>query len=368
MRVLCCREIQKSIKESVKQLIEDKIIACGFGPLNGDGFFRATETEITGRNGTWFGFAGLRTNPESVKSKEGIDLALVEEASTVSARSIKILTPTIRKPGSEAWWVWNPKSESDPVDEMFRGKAGTPPRSVVREINYYDNPFFPDVLKEEMEWDLRRDPELHAHVWLGKYELRSEGRVFKNWAVEDFETPADAEFYFGADFGFSVDPSTLLRIFLRGRKLYIDHEAYKVGCEIDETPALFAGSDMRDPPRWNNKHNHPGIPGATKWTIRADSARPETISYLNARGFRVVPAIKGAGSIEEGVEFLKTYDIVIHPRCKNTIREFTFYRYKLDKLTGRVLPLLEDADNNLIDPARYALEEVRRARPVQVFF
>lgn len=361
LTILCCREIQKSIKDSAKRLVENKIKACGLS-----GFFKTTEYEIAGQNGSRFIFAGLRSHVESIQSLEGVDIAWVEEARRVSKRSWEVLKPTVRNPNSEIWATYNPYDPKDPVDELFRGPDGAPPRSIIREVNFDQNPFFPDVLREEMEWDRGRDPEKYAHVWLGKYRGRSEARVFHNWKVEEFDTPPDAQFYFGADFGFSVDPTTLVRIFLDGRKLYIDHEAYKVGCEIDETPSLFAGSDPKK--RWENKWNHTGIEGAAKWTIRADSARPETISYLNARGFKVVPSIKGAGSVEEGIEFLKSYDIIVHPRCKHVEDELTFFSYKTDKLTDRVLPVLKDDNCHTLDAARYALEEVRRARPVQIFF
>ena len=223
LRVLCCREIQKSIKDSVKRLLDDKIAACGLG-----GFYTSTDTEIRGANGSLFLFAGLRTNPDSVKSTEGIDIAWIEEASTVSQSSLDILTPTIRKPGSEIWATWNPRFKTDPIDNMFRG-GEPPPDSIVRKVNFDANPWFPDVLRTEMEWDRRRDPDKYAHVWLGEYRRDSEARVFKNWVERDFDTPADARFYFGADWGFAADPTTLVGCCIDGRTLYVDKEGYAVG-------------------------------------------------------------------------------------------------------------------------------------------
>lgn len=209
----------------------------------------------------------------------------------------------------------------------------------------------------------------------GNWKIKNtETLVFKNWRKVEFDTPLDAVLRFGADWGFSVDPTVLVRMFIgrwqdgkavsdpTGRVLFIDHEAYKVGCEIDETPSLFAGTDREDPPRWSNNHNHPGIPGAKKWLITADSSRPETVSYMKRKGFRIAPAIKGPGSVEDGIEFLKTYDIVVHPRCVETALEFGAYSFKVDEKTGEVLPLLEDKDNHVIDACRYACEAVRRAK------
>lgn len=345
LRILCAREVQKSIRDSARRLLADKIETCGL-----QGFYAgSTDTEIRGANGTLFVFAGLRGNADSIRSLEGVDRAWVEEARTVSQSSLDTLVPTIRKDHSELWFSWNPGEPRDPIDKMFRGDIA-PPNSIVKQVNFDDNPWFPQVLREEMEWDRQRDPDKYAHIWLGKYLRNSEARVFRNWRVEPFETPYDAEFRFGADWGFSIDPTVLVRGFLKGRTLYIDREAYKVGCEIDDTPALFDT-----------------VPGSRQWTITADSARPETVSYMRRAGptgFKIVSAIKGPGSIEDGVAFLKSFDVVIHPDCRHTADEFALYSYKIDKLTSEVLPVLEDKDNNVIDAVRYMLEALRRSAPM----
>jgi phage terminase large subunit len=181
IKVLCCREIQKSIKDSVKAEIDARIRECGLGH-----FFESLETEIRGANGSLFIFAGLRTNPDSIKSMSGLDIAWVEEAQRVSQRSLDLLIPTLRKPGSEVWFTWNPDQPTDPVDAMFRG-GEVPPGALVRQVNWNDNRFFPEVLRAEMEWMRRRDPDKAAHVYGGGYNLNGEARVFKNWTVEEFE-------------------------------------------------------------------------------------------------------------------------------------------------------------------------------------
>lgn len=353
IRVLCAREIQKSIKDSVKRLLDDKIREMGFGP-----YFRSTDTEIKGTNGSHFVFAGLRSNVESIKSLEGIDIAWVEEATTVSQSSLTNLGPTIRKEGSEIWFTWNPRHQNDPVDAMFRLPSGAPPRALVKRVNWDLNPFFPEVLREDMEWDRQRDPDKYRHIWLGEYLRNSEARVFHNWKAEAFETPADARFYLGADWGFSIDPTVLIRAFIIGRTLFVDHEAYKVGCEIDRTPELF-DCLVRDE-KGNVIPDQKGM--ARKWPITADSARPETIDYMVRHGYgRIKPAKKGAGSVEDGIEFLKSYDIVVHPRCKHTIDELTLYSWKTDPLTDEVLPVLDDKQNHVIDALRYSVEGLRRS-------
>jgi phage terminase large subunit len=157
--------------------------------------------------------------------------------------------------------------------------------------------------------------------------------------------------------GFSIDPTVLVRCFISGRTLFVDHEAWKVGCDLDYTPALFAGSDPSK--RWNNPFSFEGIPGAFKWSITADSSNPQAISYLQRHGFTVAPSIKGAGSVEEGIEFLKSFDIVVHPRCPHTIDELQNYSWEIDKRTEEILPKLADKKNHVLDSVRYAIEDVR---------
>lgn len=337
---VCVREIQKSLSQSVKKLLEGKIEALGVGHL-----FEVQEAQIKCPHGGVIIFQGMQNHTaDSIKSLEGYDIAWVEEAQSLSQRSLDLLRPTIRKNGSEIWFSWNPSKNDDPVDLLLRGD-NPPPDAVVIEVNYHDNPWFPDVLRAEMEYDRKRDIDKYNHVWLGQYQQNSEARVFKNWTVEEFPTPRGATFRMGADWGFSVDPSVLIRCYLDGRTLYVDYEAYMVGCEIDQLPDLFDR-----------------VPDSRKWFITADSARPETISYMQKHGFpKINAAIKGAKSIEDGIEFLKSFDIVVHPRCVNTIDELTNYSFKLDPLTGLVLPILEDKKNHVIDALRYACEGVRKA-------
>jgi len=338
---VCVREIQKSLNQSVKRLLELKI-----QEMNAGAYFEVQDAVIKSKKGDGrIIFQGMQNHTaDSIKSLEGYSRAWVEEAQSLSQRSLDLLRPTLRKPGSELWFTWNPRSSDDPVDLLLRG-ANPPSNAKVVRVNYTDNPWFPDVLREEMEYDKRRDPDKYAHVWLGEYLRNSESRVFKNWRIEEFEAPADATHRLGADWGFASDPTVLVRCHIVGRTLYIDFEAYQVGCEIMDTPDLFMT-----------------VPEAEKWPLVADSARPETISHMRKHGFpKIMAAVKGPKSVEEGVEWLKSYDIVVHPRCRHTIDELTLYSYKTDPLTARVLPVLEDKKNHVIDALRYACEGVRRA-------
>ena len=338
---VCVREIQLTLNQSVKRLLEYKIQQLGVG-----GYFDVQDKQIRSKRGKGIIiFQGMQNHTaDSIKSLEGFDRSWVEEAQSLSQHSLDLLRPTIRKPGSELWFSWNPRSPDDPIDQLLRGEQPPPDSSVV-EVNYSDNPWFPDVLREEMEYDRGRDPDKYAHVWLGKYLTNGEAQVFKNWKVEEFQTPVNATLRFGADWGFATDPTVLVRCFIEGRKLYVDYEAYAVNCEILNTPDLFMT-----------------VPESEMWPIIADSARPETISHMKKHGFpRILPAVKGPKSLEDGIEWLKSFEIIVHPRCKHTIDELSLYSYKIDKMTEMVLPVLEDKNNHVIDALRYACEGVRRA-------
>lgn len=346
LRVLCAREIQKSIRDSSKRILDDVIREMG---LEG---YTSTDTEIRHENGSLFIFAGLRSNIASIKSMEGIDIAWVDEAQSISQESMDVLIPTIRKAGSQLWFSWNPASKTDAVDVMFRGDV-LPPRSAVLEVNYDSNPFFTDELRAEMEYVRARDPDKYMHVWEGKYAERSAATVFTDWRIgDDVVIPHDVAPRFGADWGFSVDPTTLVRCWvLHGaRTIYFDQEAYAVGCSIADTPALFRT-----------------VPDSERFPIVADSSRPETIDHMRKNGFpKMMPAVKGPRSVVEGIEFMKGFHLVVHPRCKNLIDELRHYKYKVDKHTGAILAELQDGGDHLLDAGRYALEGDRRnlsARP-----
>ena len=642
LTVLCTREIQTSINDSVHRLLREQAEALGLG-----GFYTVTKSAIYGQNGTEFTFKGLRFNSREIKSTEGVDICWVEEGQAVSADSWDVLIPTIRKPGSEIWISFNPLDETDPTFQRF--VVNPPDNAYVRKVNFDENPYFPDVLANEMEWLKKRDYQSYLHIWEGEVRKHSNALVFAGYfSVEDFETPRDARFYQGADWGFAClggdtlimtdkgeipirdiragdmvltrkgyrrvvaflprgrkkvytvdcgngrpitatadhrfytadgwkrvdelkavekicviqsssmaghtnaiptestritsiasgrraagiingfttgicgkahtgrflhdvtfitsmatrliialiisfvflkanirksttqarwgqfqqkrwqntgddtatipqtgksagqrllrrlkngaayarnvarnilllmsikdsaprnagrkatqgmqdgntlaryvgkdsssrhttntppaqviahischsqsgwedvfdlsiegeheffangvlvhncDPTTLIRCFIRDRKLYIDREAWGIGVEIDKTPALFDT-----------------IETARLYPIKADCARPETISYMRRQGFRISAAKKWQGSVEDGIEFLKTFDIVIHPRCKHTIDEFNHYSYKVDKQTNDILPQIVDANNHLLDSLRYSMDGLIKGR------
>jgi len=341
---VCLRETLKSLEFSVKKLLEQKIER-----FNAGAYFDVQDRRILSKQGGVTIFEGMQNHTaDSIKSLEGFDRGWFAEAQRATDKSLTLLRPTLRKPGSQLWFDWNPDLASDPIDVLLRGPE-LPKGAIVVQANYMDNPWLPDELREEMEYDKRRDPDKYAHVWLGDYRRNSEARVFRNWTVEEFEVDKNAVIRQGADWGFSIDPTVLVQCYIEGRKLYVPYEAYRVGCEIVDTPALFMQ-----------------VPESEKWPITADSARPETISHMQRNGFpKIMSAVKGAKSLEEGVEFLKSFDIIVHPRCTHLIDELTLYSYKTDPLTNLVMPVLADKDNHVIDALRYACEGVRRASRVR---
>jgi len=171
LRILCAREFQTSIKDSVHKLLCDQIADMGLA-----GFYEITEKSIKGKNGTEFFFVGLRNNVVNVKSIEGVDVCWVEESQTVSRNSWNVLIPTIRKEQSEIWVTFNPELETDETYQRF--VANPPANAIVQKINWSDNPWFPDTLKDEMLALKSRDPAAHRIVWEGFCRMTVDGAIF----------------------------------------------------------------------------------------------------------------------------------------------------------------------------------------------
>lgn len=261
LRVLCTREYQSSIAESVYKVLVDQITR-----LNLEAYYDVQRTIIRSKCGSEFIFKGLKMNIMEIKSTEGIDICWVEEAQMMSNESWQVLIPTIRKPDSEIWISFNTGQADDPTHKRF--VTSPPPDTIVRKVNYYDNPFHSEVMEKERCYLLRVDPEAYEHVWLGKPLNISDACIFKGkFETDVFEAGEGEQLFFGADFGFSNDPATLIRSFIRGKKLMIEYEAYGVGVELD---------DMRE--------FYDSVPGARAWKIKGDNSRPETISYIKKKG------------------------------------------------------------------------------------
>lgn len=341
LRVLCARELQNSIADSVHKLLDEQISDLGLAD-----FYTVQNTTILGANGSEFIFSGLRSNVSKVKSMEGVDVCWIEEAQAVSEDSWSKLIPTIRKASSEIWVSFNPDLDDDPTYRRF--VVDPPPGAVVVKIGWQDNPWFPAVLRAEKDHLYARDPESAEHVWGGATRKNSEAQILRGrYIIESFEPEPDWNGpIFGADWGFANDPTVLGKLWICERKLYIEYDENGVGVDLDDTPALFDR-----------------VPGAKTHTIRADSARPETISHMRRHGYsRMLGAYKWAGSVEDGIEHLRSYEqIVIHPRCTLAAQQARLWSFKVNKLTGDVLPEQLDKNNDVWDMSRYALEPIIRA-------
>jgi len=351
LRILCTRELQVSIRDSFHREIKDAIERTPWLAAHYD----VGVDYLRGRNGTEFIFRGLRHNSSSIKSLAGIDLTIVEEAEDVPEASWLALEATIfRQRRSELWAIWNPQADGSPVDKRFR--KDPPQSSLIAGINWSDNPFFPDGLEALRKREQSRlDAATYAHIWDGEYLQNSDAQVFAGrFQMDEFEPQRHWDGpYFGLDFGFAQDPTVAIECYIYEDRLYIRREAGKVGLELDDTAAYVAER----------------VPTIGMHTIRADSARPESISYLQRSG---LPGIRGvkkwAGSVEDGVSFIRSLDrVVIHPDCAEAAREFRLYSYKRDRLSGDVMPKIVDAHNHYIDALRYALQPMIGGSGNQVF-
>jgi phage terminase large subunit len=336
--VLCAREFQNSMSESVHKLLTQRIEDLGFSQyfeIQRD-VIRCTLTKSE------FIFKGLRNNVESLKSLSGIDICWIEEAQVISQESLDILIPTIRKPNSEIWFTMNPRLTDDPVYKQF--VLTDDPDVYKARVNYTENKHFPEVLELERRRMLERDPALYNHIWLGECLTHTDAQVFKDkWEVKEF-TPEKWNLpFYGIDFGFSQDPTACVKVWLHDDTIYIEKEAVKVGLELDETAEYIKGFM----PEIEQAH-----------IIRADCARPESISYLERHGLRGIKGVKKwKGSVEDGITHLRSYRrIVVHPRCTNTINEMMLYSYKVDARTGDITNTVLDKHNHVIDAIRYSIE------------
>lgn len=361
-RVICARELQNSISASVLSLLKEWIENLGL-----QAFYTVTNNQIVGLNGSLFTFEGLRTNVESLKSIPSIDIVWVEEAAKVSQHSWDVLIPTVtRTHGSEIVVTFNPELEEDPTSQMFLVEGSKQFRSdadVVR-MNWSDNPWFDEKSREEKDRMYARDTDRANNIWGGQYLKHSEAAIFGDKCViESFDLDgvvgASAPL-FGADWGFSKDPTVLVRSRVYKDDLYIEYEAGAVGVSTRDIPALFT----QVPGWWRFKADpRTGKPTTTKIplpnvVIVGDCANLNVVNDLQNMQVPVVACKKWPNSVEDGIAALRCFKrIVIHPRCERAIHESKMYRWKVDKQTDKVLNVPVDADNHIWDAVRYSLQE-----------
>lgn len=352
--ILCGREFMNTLSDSSMEEIKQAIKEVPF--LNdyyemGENYIRTKNRKVE------FLFCGLRHNLDSIKSKARILLCWVDEAESVSQAAWDKLEPTIRGiDDAEIWVTWNPEKMGSPCDSKFRHEKIYDPDTgeligVGVEINWRDNPRFPKILDRQRRLALRNlSPEKYNWIWEGAYNKNSDAQIFANkYVVADFvpDHTWDGP-YQGLDFGFSTDPMAFVRCWIHDQNLYIEYDCGDVGVENDHMVDFISNR----------------IPNVNQVSTRADNSRPETISYLKRKGMPLVePCEKGKGSVEDGIEFIRSFNkVVIHTRCVGTKQEFDNYSYKTDRLTGEVLTIIIDKWNHHIDALRYALEPIMKSK------
>lgn len=392
-RILCARELQNSIKESVHKLLSDQIEKLGLpGFMVGESFIRHV-------NGSEFIFKGLRTNAGEIKSMEGIDICWVEEAQAVSEESWKVLIPTIRTAGSEIWVTFNPKKKTDPTSQRFI-EDPLPDSKIVR-INYPDNPWFPGELRKEMEYQKRVDLATYLHVWEGEYEdPNKSGRVCYAWTlanIEDVQYNPDERIYLTCDF--NVDPmcwAIAHKPMIDGKNHYhFFDEVVRENSNIVASCRQFADT---------YKKHKAGIviTGDASGRGRSDMAEEEnetrydlmrrTLSDLGVTNFalnvnRANPKIPGR--LERWNEFLGDQDghrrVLVSPKCKQIIHACEEVKYKpgtsdIYKPSSTQIeenPKLKFIKNDMIDAVSYLVwkydpkvqrDEVKDVQPPEPVF
>lgn len=344
MRFLCAREFQNSIAESSHQLLKDLIEMYELGE------YKATENSIINQvTKTEFLFKGLHHNEQSIKSIEGIDKAWVEEAQTVSKNSIEILTPTIRKPGSQIIYTYNRLLENDPVHERLVVEGR--PNTLVIHANYdiaEKYGYMPDVIKNEIEDDKLNRPALYKHKWLGEPNS-IERRVYKDWIQVD-TVPHEARLERrGLDFGYTNDPTALVAIYRYNDGYIIDEEIYRKGMKNNDIGAVLKNVDKPNT------------------LVIGDSAEPKSIADLQEYGINIL-GVKKAGGDDPmgnkktfkhyGIDFVGQQRISVTKRSSNIWREYMGYLHKEDK-DGRILNDPEDGNDHAMDALLYGFMGLR---------
>ena len=328
-RILCAREYQISIAESSHQLLSDLIKYYELYD------FKVTDKSIVNtETGSEFIFKGLHHNEQSIKSIEGIDIAWVEEAQTITQNSIEILTPTIRKENSQIIYTYNRLLEEDPVHTrlVIEGR----PNTLVINVNYdialkYD--WMPDVIRLEMESDRENRPSLYKVKWLGQ-PSSIEGRIFKDWLMIE-QIPHEArKIGRGLDFGYSVDPTAATDIYEYNGGYILDELIYRKGMSNGEIATALKEGDIL--------------------TV-GDSAEPKSIDELKAYGITVVAAEKGADSVLHGIQLMQGLKISVTTRSQNLWQEYSRLMWDRDK-NGVWLQRPENGNDHAIDGVRYFLQ------------
>lgn len=336
VRIACFREFQNSIAESSHQLLSDLIKQYEFTD------FEITNNSIINRlTGSDFIFKGLYQNEQTIKSIEGIDIAWVEEAQTVSKESLEVLTPTVRKKGSQIIYTYNRLLEDDPVHTRLVVEGR--PDTLIINVNYdiaIKYGMIPDVILKEIEDDKKNRPALYKHKWLGEPN-NLELKIYRDWNFID-EIPFEAKLIRrGMDFGYSVDPTALVDIYEYNGGFIIDEKIYQKGLSNKSIADIIKSLPL------------------PQTQVIADSAEPKSIDEIYSYGVNITPAIKGPGSVYQGIQYVQAQKISLTNRSINTRKAYNNYMFKTDK-DGRILQNPDDTVHewsNSMDAIRYGFSE-----------
>ena len=334
-RVACFREFQNSIADSSYQLLADLIKQY---ELND--FVLTNNSIINKINGSDFLFKGLWNNDQSIKSIEGIDIAWVEEAQTVSQKSLEVLTPTVRKPNSKIIYSYNRLLEDDPVHTrlVIEGR----PNTLIINVNYdiaIKYGMMPEVIRQEMEDDKAKRPALYRHKWLGEPNTL-ECKIYKDWNIID-EIPHEARLErYGLDFGYSNDPTAIVAIYKYNGGFIFDEVCYQKGL--------------------SNKQIADVLLNQPRALVIADSSEPKSIDEIKSYGVNILPCVKGKDSICQGIQYVQDQKNSITRRSTNGVKEYNNYFWKVDN-NGKIINVPESGYDHFNDAVRYGLDSFKPA-------
>ena len=336
LNLVCLREVQRSIKHSSKKLLADRINILGLSD-----YFEVLLTEIRLKKGNGIIiFNGLQDHTvDSIKSLEGFNLCWIEEAQTITSYSLELLIPTIRATGSKIFFTYNPKNKTDAI-ELLRDEKDN---KVVIHSTYLDNYYAPSTIIDEAEEMRVKRLSKYNHVYLGQYG-QSEGLIFENVEVRVIREAEikSLECLQGLDFGYTNDPTAFCINYMddKNKILYVFDGFYKKG---------LLNSQIATEIKKLHAHKH---------IIYADSAEPKSIDTLRGDGIsRIRGALKGKDSINNGIDFLLDYHIVINAHLKDFENEANNYTWAIDKKTNKPTNIPIDAFNHFWDACRYSVSD-----------
>ena len=338
-RIACFREFQNSIAESSHQLLGDLIAQYGLED------FQVTNNAIVNTvTGSDFLFRGLYHNEQSIKSIEGIDIAWVEEAQTVSRQSLEVLTPTIRKESSQIIYTYNRLVEDDPVHQrlVIEGR----PNTLIINVNYdiaLKYGMMPESVRLEMEDDKQRRPGLYKHKWLGE-PINLEQRIYREWQIVD-EVPHEARLErYGLDFGYTNDPTAIIALYYLNGGYIVDEIAYLKGLSNKQIADILLNQ-----PR--------------KALVIADSAEPKSIDEIALHGISIMGVAKTRGETKSdtfknwSIQNVQNQQISLTKRSINVNKEYRNYLFVMDK-DGRVTNEPEHEFSHSMNAIEYAMTSI----------